>query len=112
MNNYFKKSIFLLTFFLFCSSLFFNISCTSSKSNKFHNEIQRMSDYDLLNYYHGINDRIKDIDSDIKRQENPNQSEQKQLISNIPFLIGGEGYSLIQKRKMILRELNIRNLTP
>jgi hypothetical protein len=68
-----------------------------------------MSDNDLLDYYHGINERIKDIDSDIKREESQDQTEQERVISNMPFFFGGEGYNLIQKRKVILKELNIRN---
>jgi hypothetical protein len=71
-----------------------------------------MSDNDLLDYYHGINERIKDIDSDIKREESQDQTEQERVISNMPFFFGGEGYNLTQKRKVILKELNIRNLTP
>ena len=112
MNSYFKKSIYIFAVCLLCSSLFFNLSCASSKSNIFHTKIQRMSDYNLLNYYHGINDRIKEIDSGIKCEESPDQTEQERLVSNMPFLIGGEGYNLTQKRKIILKELNIRNLTP
>ena len=112
MNNYFKKSIYLLTVCFFCYSLFFNISCASSKSNKFHSKIQKMSDNDLLNYYHGINDRIKDIDNDIKREGSHDQTEHERVVSNMPFFLGGEGYTLIQKRKMITKELNFRNLTP
>ena len=112
MNNYFKKLIYLLTVCFFCYSLFFNISCASSKSNKFHSKIQGMSDHDLLNYYHGINDRIKDIDNGIKREERQEQTEHERVVSNMPFLFGGEGYTLIQMRNMILKELNIRNLTP
>jgi len=112
MNNYFKKSIYLLAVCFFCYSLFFNISCASSKSNKFHSKIQKMSDNDLLNYYHGINDRIKDIDNDIKREGSHDQTEHERVVSNMPFFLGGEGYTLIQKRKMITKELNFRNLTP
>jgi hypothetical protein len=71
-----------------------------------------MSDNDLLNYYHGINERIKDIDSDIKREESQDQNEKERAISNMPFFFGGEGHDLNQKRKMILKELNRRNLIP
>jgi hypothetical protein len=39
-----------------------------------------MSDNDLLDYYHGINERIKDIDSDIKREESQDQTEQERGI--------------------------------
>lgn len=112
MNSYLKRYIFFLTVCFICSSLFFNISCACSKSKKFQSKIQTMSDNDLLNYYQGINKRIKDIDSDIKREESQDQTEQERVISNMPFFFGGEGYNLIQKRKMILKELNSRNLIP
>ncbi len=110
MNSYYKSIIYLITVCLFCS--FFFISCASSKTNKFHTKIQKMSNNELLNYYNGINDRIKDISSEIEREKSPDQTDQEQVVSNMPFLIGGEGYSLNQKRKMILKELNIRGVNP
>ncbi len=110
MNSYYRSFICLITACLFCS--FFNISCTSSKTDKFHTKIQQISDNDLLNCYHGINDRIKDIGNDINREESSDQTGQEQVISNMPFLIGGEGYNLNQKRKMVLEELNIRGVNP
>ena len=112
MNCLLKRSIYFLTVCFICSSLLLNISCVHSKPKKFQSKIQTMSDNDLLNYYQGINERIKDIDNDIKSEESQDQTEQERVISNMPFFFGGEGYDLIQKRKMILRELNSRNLIP
>ena len=88
------------------------MSCAGSRSKKFQRNIQTMSDNDLLNYYHGINERIKDIDSDIKREESQVQTEHERAISNMPFFFGGEGYELVQKEKMILKELDSRILSP
>ena len=112
MNSYLKRSVYFLAVCFICSSLFFNISCASSKLTTFQSKIQTMSDNDLLNYYHGINERIKDIDSDIKSEESQDPTEEERAISNMPFFFGGEGYDLTQKRKMILRELSRRNLIP
>jgi hypothetical protein len=112
MYSYLKRSIYFIAACFICSSLFFNFSCAGSKSKKFQSKIQTMSDNDLLNYYQGINNRIKDIDNDIKREESQDQTEQERVISNMPFSFGGEGYDLIQKRKIILKELNSRNLIP
>ena len=75
-------------------------------------DIQTMSDNDLLNYYKGINERIKDIDNEIGRKGRQDQTERERVIANMPFFYGGEGYDLIRKRKIILKELNRRNLTP
>jgi hypothetical protein len=112
MNSYLKKSIYFIAVCFICSSLVFVISCAGSKSNNFQSKIQTMSDNDLLIYYQGINNRIKDIDSDIKREEGQDQTEQERVISNMPFFFGAEGNDLVQKRRMILKELNRRNLMP
>jgi len=82
------------------------------KRNEFQNKLHRMSDSDLLSYYYGINDRIKDIDNRIKMQERADYSEHDHFMSQIPFMIGGRGYSLVQKSKLVLKELNKRNISP
>ncbi len=112
MNSYLNKSFYIITVSLFFMSIFFCISCASSKPNKFLNTIQRMSDTDLLNYYYGINERIKDIDHGMKREERSDHTKLEHNISQTPFIIGGEGYNLIQKRKVVLKELNKRNISP
>ncbi len=71
-----------------------------------------MPDSDLLNYYHGINERIKDIGRDIEQEDRSARTEHGQFISNMPFVIGGEGYHLVQKRKLIIKEMNNRKLSP
>jgi hypothetical protein len=112
MNSSLKRSIFFLTVCFICSSLFLNIGCAGSKSRIFQSKIQTMPDNELLNYYQGINKRIKDIDNDIKRDESQDQTEHERMISNMPFFFGSEGYDLVQKKKIVLKELNRRNLIP
>ena len=112
MNRHLKNFIYFLTACCICSSIILCVSCAGSKSQKFQSKIQTMSDNDLLNYYEGINKRIKDIDSDIKREESQNPTRQERMVSDMPFFFGAEGYDLVQKRKMILKELNRRNLNP
>ena len=71
-----------------------------------------MSSNELLNYYYGINQRIKDIDNDFRRNERLDNSEYDRFIFQDPFIIGGQGYNLIQRRKLILKELKKRNVIP
>lgn len=112
MNRYSRFFICFVTMCLLCSPLFFNVGCAGSKANKFTTKIQTMSDNDLLNYYHGIDDRIRDIESDIEQKESSAQIDQDRTIANAPFIVGGEGYSLMQKKKLLLEELKNRSLTP
>ena len=69
-----------------------------------------MTDSDLLNYYYGINERIKELDHGMKREEQAYYIEHKHYIHPTPFSLGGQGHHLIQERKMILKELNKRNI--
>ena len=73
-----------------------------------------MSSNELLNYYYGINQRIKDIDNSFRRNERLDNSEYDRsgFVFHDPFVIGGKGYNLIQKRKLILEELKKRNVIP
>jgi len=112
MNNYAKKSFFIIAVGVFFMPIFFNTSCANTKPNKLRNKIQRMSDTDLLNYYYGINEGIKDIDHGMKREEHLDHTEHEHYIFQTPFTIGGEGYNLIQERKVVLKELNKRNISP
>jgi hypothetical protein len=71
-----------------------------------------MSDANLLNYYNGVNERLKDIDNGMRREEPSDIEESEHLFDNQSFFLGGEGHGLIQKRKVILKELNKRNIYP
>jgi hypothetical protein len=97
---------------LVCVSLFISLGCASSTSDKFQSKIQRMSDNDLTNYYHGIDARLKEIDRDITQEQTQDPTQLERVISNRPYFYGGEGQNLFQKRKMILKELDDRNLSP
>ena len=95
-------------------SLIFYIGCANSNQNKFHNKISSMSDSELLDYYHGINDRLKDIEHGMEGHgsiHHPRVTD-KHYIYQTPFSAGGEGYHLIRNRKIILQELRKRNIYP
>ncbi len=71
-----------------------------------------MSDADLLNCYYGINERIKDIDNGIKSEDRSDLYGNRDVISHQTYFIGGEIYGLMQKEKLVLEELNKRNINP
>jgi hypothetical protein len=86
--------------------------CASTEMERFRANVHRMSDDALLACYQGLNDRIKDIDNGMKRDMLYHNKEKPDLIEQQSFLIGGDGYGLVQKRKVVLKELNRRNLSP
>lgn len=112
MKGYLKNKTFLLAGCLACVFLFISLGCASSTPDKFLSKIQGMSDNDLLNYYHGIDARIKDIDRDIHQGQTQDPTQLERVVSNRPYFYGGEGQNLFQKRKMILKELDVRKLSP
>jgi hypothetical protein len=71
-----------------------------------------MSDTELLNYYYGINERLKDIDGGLQADDRSDPDDHNHVIRNQTFFIGGEGHGLAQKRKIVLDELDRRNITP
>ena len=87
--------------------------CSTTGSLKFQKKISHMPSNELLNYYYGINQRIKDIDNNHRINE-PDDSDYHRFgfAFPSPFVIGGKGYDLIQKRKLVLEELKKRNVIP
>ena len=92
--------------------LFFHMGCAGFDQTQFQKKIQSMPDRDLVNYYHGINGRIMDIDRDIKKEDGSGCAEHEQFFSNMPFVIGGEGYQLSREKKLIIKEMNHRSISP
>jgi hypothetical protein len=70
-----------------------------------------MADTELINYYYGINERLKDIASDQERNADMEHTKYEHIIFNQTFFVGGEGYGLIQKREMALDDLNMRDIS-
>ncbi|MCF8034177.1 MAG: hypothetical protein K9K66_15995 [Desulfarculaceae bacterium] len=97
---------------LVLASLCFHLGCAKGDAVQFQNKIQGMSDSELLYYYAGINARIKQIGHGMDRNPDAYPYDQKHNIYSTPFSPGKEGYGLIQKRKMILEELQARNIDP
>jgi len=112
MNSYFKQSYYMMIVCLCFMSTFLYFSCASSELVRLRKTCPSMSDTDLLNYYYGINERLKDIDNEMKEKEPSGLTEHEHLMDNDSFFAGGEGYGLIQKRKVILEELHKRNIYP
>ena len=115
MNDYLKKilniSVPVMLGLLFMTTLF-QVGCASSEMVNLRKSIKSMSDTDLVNYYHGLNERIKYISKGTKREDHIGHAQNEGVISNQTLFVGGEGYGLIQKRKLVLNELNKRNLSP
>jgi hypothetical protein len=86
--------------------------CASSELTKFKKNTITMSDSELLSCYHGINERIKDIDNSIEREDPIDNSQLHDIISHQTYLAGGEAYGLMQKEKVVLEELRRRNIEP
>ena len=92
----------------------FSMGCVNSNKSKFQHKISRMSDAELLCYYHGVNDRLKDLAHDLEMHESAHHLRvtDQHYIYQTPFAAGGEGYHLIRNRNFILEELHERNIHP
>ena len=86
--------------------------CASTEMERFRANVHRLPDDALLTYYHGLNDRLKDIDNGLKSDMLFHDDVKPDVISQQTFIVGGAGFGLVQKRKIVLKELNRRNLAP
>ncbi|MCP4349160.1 MAG: hypothetical protein GY795_27075 [Desulfobacterales bacterium] len=76
-----------------------------------------MPDNELLNYYHGISDRLDDIDRNVEEEKNRSGNNKSSDSHNAPDMlhhlhIGDTWHQLQQEKKLILKELRMRNITP
>jgi len=97
---------------LLAISLFFNAGCASSEQTRLRDRVQSMTDAELLNYYHGINERLKDMDGEMSADDQTDSDNQDHFIKNQTFFVGGEGHGLAQKRRIVLDELYRRDIRP
>jgi hypothetical protein len=92
--------------------LFVIFACASSELTRFKKNIKTMSNAGLLNCYYGINERTKDIDNKIIREDRLDYEKNQDVISQQTYFVGGEAYGLMQKEKLVLEELKRRNIEP
>ena len=79
---------------------------------KFVKKIEGMTDSDLIAYYHGINDKIKDIANEVSVKEHFDTRPDEDIHVQSPFFMGRQGYDLNHKKELIEKELIKRNLIP
>lgn len=86
--------------------------CGSKRA--FLNEIELMNDDELLSYYQGINDNIRDIDRGMRVDDHlGNQKHSGEGVNwRSSFFFLGEGYQLNNKKNLIEKELIKRNIRP
>ena len=110
MSAQFRKSHFvqIQSAMFLCVCLLVICSCTRTNLQK-EEKIAQMTDAQLMDYYHGLSERIKNMDMQhrIDRELNPTFSEHRILQDQA---IGGKIYRLDQTRKMILKEMKKRNI--
>lgn len=97
---------------LLCLFLLSASSC-SARNDKLKKRLAKMTDMELLSYYRGINDRIRDLDGEFKREpERQNQYPDRENWLPQPTAIGGPIYELEKTRKQVLKEMESRGLAP
>jgi hypothetical protein len=105
----FRSLILALAVGAFVSILF---GCAATSGETMQTRLAAMSDGDLLSYYHGVTDRLKEIQEGARDAERQGVVPEGDQLSKMPYVIGGEAWALEQKRLCALRELNRRNLKP
>jgi hypothetical protein len=88
------------------------VSVACVHGDAFERKIRAMSDSDLVSYYQGLNDRIKDIENKQILERSSRETEHERMVSQSTFIISGEGHDLVEKQKAAYREIRRRNLSP
>ena len=88
------------------------IGCATPSGETLDARLVAMSDEELISYYHGVNDRLKEIQEGMRDADRQGTVMEQDPLAKMPYIIGGEAWELEQKRKRIRCELNRRNLKP
>ena len=110
--NHHKQLLLLLNVCLLSMSILLFVSCASTEMNIFKKNTKAMTDAELLNCYYGIKERIKDIDNKIGREDHIDPVQKRDSAFHQTYLVGGEVYGLMQKEKLLLKEMKKRNMKP
>ncbi len=108
MKRYFNETVIFIVLIL--TGLCVMNGCMTKRLTEKQNQIEQMSDTELREYYHGINERIKDLDAVEKGKDNPNYLPG--IVPDREYMPGGQIYDLYQIRKLIVAELQKRNIRP
>jgi len=110
--NQIKQLNFPVNFCVLFSVFFLINGCATTELTSFKKNIKSMADDELVSCYYGINERIKDIDNIIEREERLDHFHNQNIISNQSYFVGGEIFGLMQKEKVVLEELKRRKINP
>ncbi len=100
--------------FLTISLLFVSSGCSNKKLVEKQKQFKQMPDNELLKYYYELNDRLDDIDRDVEKDKNRavNRDDSHDAPDMLHHLhIGDTWHQLQQEKKLILKELQMRNIT-
>ncbi len=84
--------------------------CTQNKIRK-EAQIAKMTDTELLAHYHALGERIRDMEMRHRMDKQLNRSYFEHDIV-LDLSVDGKIYKLEQQRKMILKELQKRQIEP
>jgi glutamate racemase len=84
------------------------LSCTHHDA--FVRKIRAMNDSELVDYYHGLNERIKEIENYQKLSRRSDDAEHDRIMSQSSFFMGGEGEELVMKQRAVQNEIDRRNM--
>ena len=86
--------------------------CATSRSEPFEERLAAMSDAELVSYYQGINDRIKEIQAGTREDDHQSTVRQDDHLARMPYIAGGDAWRLEQKQAKVRKEMTRRGLQP
>ena len=87
-------------------------ACATSRADALDARLAAMSNEDLVSYYQGVNDRLKAIQADTRETDRQGTVLQEEPIAIMPYVIGGEAWSLEQQCIKARREMTRRGIVP
>lgn len=103
-----KINKYVICIFLMLISIIFVTAC--AHHDALTSKLRAMPNDELVNYYHGVNERIKEIENKQTLSRRSDETEHDRIMSQSVFYMGGEGQELVEKQKAARKEMDRRNL--
>lgn len=99
-------------FLTLACTTFILAGCATGQGEPFEERLAAMSDAQLVSYYGGINDRIKEIQAGTRADDQRRAVRQDDHLARMPYIAGGEAWNLEQKQTKVYKEMMRRGLQP
>lgn len=86
------------------------VGCAGNADDPMARRLAEMSNAELVSYHKGLTERLKDVQGKTVEEDRQGMISQEEPIAQMPYLFGGDGWTVEQKLKKVEKEMRRRNI--